>query len=121
MVDVKSNIKYRSYYFSLQIIKFISSFPNKKTFWILGDQLLRSATSIGANIVEAQSSSSRREFINFYAISLKSANETEYWLCLLRDSKLIAKDEVEPILKEAIQLSKMLASALLTLKSKRNI
>lgn len=118
-VNIKSNVKYRSYKFSLLIIQFISIFPEKKIYWIIGDQLLRSATSIGANIVEATSSSSKRDFIRFYEIALKSANETKYWLCLLRDGKLIKDDDITNIIQEAIELSNMVAASLLTLKGKR--
>lgn len=117
---LKSGVKYRAYDFSLQIIKVINSFPNQRVFWLIGDQLLRSATSIGANIVEAQCASSRREFIKFYQIALKSANETKYWLCLLRDAKLLKEtDNPEALLKEASEIARILASSLLTLKGKK--
>lgn len=118
-LNVKTNIKYRAYQFSLEIIKFISKFPKKRVYWVIEDQLLRSATSIGANIVEAKSSSSKREFVRYYEIALKSANETKYWLCLLRDSNLVDKESVEKILEEAIELANMLGSSLLTLKGKK--
>jgi len=121
MLNGKSNTKLRAYSFSLQTITFVSTFPDKRIYWIIGDQLLRSNTSIGANIVEAKSSSSRREFIKYYEIALKSANETMYWLCLLRDSDLVSGETLEPVLKEAVELSKMLGSSLLTLKGKRKI
>ncbi|PIS20863.1 hypothetical protein COT52_01625, partial [candidate division WWE3 bacterium CG08_land_8_20_14_0_20_43_13] len=65
-----SNVKIRAYKFSLSIINFIGNLPNNKTYWVFSDQLLRSSTSIGANIVEASSSSSRREFVKYYEISL---------------------------------------------------
>jgi four helix bundle protein len=77
-VNLKSNIRYRAYQFSLMIIKFVSSLPGKKVYWIIGDQLLRATTSISANLIEAKSSSSKKDFIKFYEISLKSANETQY-------------------------------------------
>lgn len=81
---------------------------------------MRSATSIGANIVEAKSSSSRRDFIKFYEISLKSANETKYWwLGLLRDATTVDKTEIEKLLIEIEEISKMLGASLLTLKNKR--
>mgnify|MGYP003866386553 CR=1 FL=1 len=64
----------------------METLPNKKVYWVISDQLLRAATSIGANIVEAKASSSKRDFIKFYEIALKSANETKYWLGLLRDA-----------------------------------
>jgi len=107
----------------LRVIGFVGKPLNKRIFWVIGDQLLRAATSIGANVVEATASSSKREFIRFYEIALKSANETKYWLCLLRDSDLegVDKAEVERLLSEAIELSNMLASALLTMKNKKKI
>jgi len=117
-VNVKSNIKYRAYYFSLEVIKFVSGFPSEKLFWIISDQLLRSATSVGANLVEAKSSSSKRDFIKYYEIALKSANETKYWLCLLRDGTKVNKDKTSKLLQEIEEISKMLGSSLLTLKNK---
>lgn len=86
---------------------------------MISDQLLRSATSIGANTVEAKSSSSRKDFIRFYEIALKSANETKYWLCLLRDATEADKVEVSKLLSEAEELSNMLGASVLTLKDKR--
>jgi len=115
----KTELKYRCYYFSIQIIKLIEKLPNKKVFWIISDQLLRSATSVGANIIEAKSASSKRDFIKFFEISLKSANETKYWLGLLRDATDAEKKEINDLLKEVEEISRMLGSSLLTLKNKR--
>jgi len=98
---------------------FINNFPNNHIYWIFSDQLLRSATSIGANIIEAKSSSSKKDFIRFYEIALKSANETEYWLLLLKDSKLIKDGKLPSLLNDVREISKMLGSSLLTLKGKR--
>ena len=117
--NVKSNdVKVRAYRFSLAIITFINSLPNKRAFWAIADQLLRSATSIGANMIEAKSSSSRRDFIRFYEIALKSANETKYWLYLLRDSYGEIKPTCDELLKEVVEISNMLGSSILTLKGK---
>ena len=118
-IKSKSDLKIRSYLFSIEIVKFVASLPNEKSFWVIGDQLLRSGTSIGANIVEAKAASSRRDFANFYNIALKSANETKYWLCLLRDSGLVAANKIAKILVEAEELSKMLGASLLTLRGKK--
>ncbi len=122
MLNRKTDIKIRAYSFSLKVISFIVDFPNTKIYWVFSDQLLRAGTSIGANIVEAKSSSSKREFIKYYEIALKSANETKYWLCLLRDSPIlieINRPKLEKLLKEVIELSNMIGSALLTLKGKK--
>lgn len=118
--NLKSNdVKVRAYRFSLEVIRFVNELPNKRAFWSIGDQLLRAATSIGANMIEAQASSSRREFIKFYEIALKSANETKYWICLLRDSYQDLKPRCYELLKEAEEISNMLGSSILTLKGKK--
>lgn len=120
--NLKSNdVKVRAYQFSIDIIRFVNSLPNKRAFWSMGDQLLRSATSIGANMIEGQASSSRREFIKFYEIALKSANETKYWLLLLKDSYLEMEKECEKLLNEATEIANMLGSSVLTLKGKNRL
>jgi four helix bundle protein len=117
--NLKSNVRYRSYLFSLEIIKTIIDFPEKRLYWIFGDQLIRAATSIGANLIEAKSSSSKKDFIKFYEIALKSENETEYWLYLLGDSDLVEKVKINSLLKEVREIGRMIGSSLLTLKNKR--
>lgn len=116
---LKGDLKYRCYHFSIAVIKLLTKLPEKRVYWVISDQLLRSATSIGANTVEAKSSSSRKDFIRFYEIALKSANETKYWLCLLRDATEADKVEVSKLLSEAEELSNMLGASVLTLKDKR--
>lgn len=82
-MEKKQELKHRAYRFSVAIVKFVSGLLNQRLYWTIGDQLLRAATSIGANFIEAQAASSKRDFIRFFEISLKSANETKYWLVLL--------------------------------------
>lgn len=115
----KFDIKERSYMYALRIIKLVDSLNNCRANIIIGDQLLRSATSIGANIIEAQSASSKRDFKNFLNHSLKSANETKFWLALLRDSRKKSESEINPLLEEARELANILASSILTLKNKQ--
>lgn len=113
------NLRERSYRFSLEIINFVNSLPNERAFWVIGDQLLRAVTSIGANMIEAKASSSRREFVKFYEIALKSSNESIYWLSLLKDSYNELAPKCENLLKEANEISRMLGSSVLTLKGKK--
>lgn len=115
----KTDLKERCYNFSLKIINLINELPNKRVTWVISDQLIRSATSIGANLIEARSSSSRLEFKKFFEISLKSANETKYWLGLLKDSKLAGSKKINLLLSEVTELSNMLASSILKLKNKK--
>jgi len=105
----------------LEIIKFVNNLPNKRAFWSIGDQLLRAITSIGANMIEAKSSSSKREFIKFYEIALKSANEAKYWLAMLKElsTEIKKKQEIDIFFKELDEISKIFGSSVLTLKGKK--
>ena len=119
-LKLKTDIKLRTYKFSLAIIRFINDLPKSQTNKIISSQLLRSATSIGANIIEAQAGSSKKDFKNFMNVALlKSANETKYWLCLLRDSGLVEKKKVSRLLQEAVELSNILGASMLRLKGRK--
>jgi four helix bundle protein len=109
----------RVYKFVLEIIGFIEHLPKGQVSTIIGDQLIRSATSIGANIIEAKSAASSKDYINFFTHALKSSNETKYWLALLRDSNKTEKMTANKLIQEATELSNILASSILTLKGKR--
>jgi four helix bundle protein len=121
MLNPKTNIRHRAYQFSLEIINLVKNFPQNKIYLIFMDQLLRAATSIGANLIEAKASSSKKDFIKFYEVALKSCNETIYWLSLLKDGKLINEEKINPLIKESMEIGKMLGSSLLTLKGKNKI
>ncbi len=114
----KSDLRQRCYKFSLEVIRLVDGLPQKRSAWVISDQLIRSSTSVGANLVEGAAASSRLEFKKFYEIALKSANETKYWLSLLKDAGLTAGSNVEPLLREATELSNMLASGVMKLKQK---
>src|SRR3989344_7910536 len=103
-------LKYRAFYLSLAIIKFIESLKYRPCLKIISDQLIRSVTSIGANIVEAKSSSSKREFLNYFQIALKSCNETKYWLALLRELTPDNKEIINNFIDETEQIGKIIAS-----------
>jgi four helix bundle protein len=103
----------------LEIIKFIEVL-NKRDFviQIIAKQLLRSATSIGANIIEAQAASSRKDFINFLNHALKSANESKFWLGLLRDAHKAPLEKTNTLLKETDEMGRILGSSIVTLRGK---
>lgn len=115
----KNAFKQRTYNFALKIINFIDKLPNDTTCKTIGSQLLRSATSIGANVIEASAASSKKDYANFFSHALKSANETRFWLGLLRDSKKANKEKTNILLKETVELANILASSIITLKGKR--
>jgi len=74
---------------------------------------------VGANLVEAKSSSSKKDFMRYYGIALKSANETRYWLNLLKDSKLIEEKNILFLINESKEIANMIGSSLLTMKHKK--
>ena len=115
----KIDVKVRCYQFSLKLIELLETLPNQRTCWIIADQLLRSGTSVGANLVEARASSSRLEYKKFCEIALKSANETKYWLGLLRDAKKAEIEKVNELLEEITEISNILAAGILTLKQRK--
>ena len=114
-----NDIKYRCYEFSLKTIKYLKSKKWDAFSIIIAKQVLRSAMSVGANVIEAKNSSSRIEFKRYYEIALKSCNETKYWFCLLRDVYDCGEAELKTLLKESDELSKILASSVLSLKKKK--
>lgn len=117
-VKGQSDLRVRAYQFSLRLIRVLDDLPKDSTSRIIQKQALRSGTSIGANLVEGQSSSSRLEYKKFHEIALKSANETRYWLGLLRDSGKADTMTIKPLLTEAIELSNMIAAGVIKLKAK---
>jgi len=115
----KEEFERRVYRFALDIIELIEQLPKGQASYIISDQLLRSATSIGANIVEAHAAVSRKDYINFFAHALKSANETKFWLGLLRDSGKATGKSSDRLQKETEEIANILAASILTLKGKR--
>lgn len=118
--NLKIDLKKRAYIYALQIIKFIDDLY-KKDFaaTVIAKQLLRSATSIGANIIDDQTGSTKRDFTNFFLYALKSANESKFWLGLLRDSQKADKERVNNLLQETTELANILGSSVLTLRGKK--
>jgi len=107
----------RSFAFAVRIVKLYQHLLDKKEF-VLSKQMLRSGTSIGANIREAQNAESKNDFIHKLAISQKECEETMYWLELLQETNFLTKYEFDAINKDAQEILKMLRSAILTAKNK---
>ena len=118
----KMELKKRAYVYALKIIKFIDALNMKDaTANVIAKQLLRSATSVGANIIEAQAGSTKKDFTNFFAYALKSANESKFWLGLLKDSGKAQLENADELLKETHELANILGASILTLKGKREV
>lgn len=107
-----TGLRARSKGLAKQTIEFVELFPHKRAAMIISDQLLRSALSIGANLAESKGAGTRADFKRFNEISLKSANETIYWLEVVEDANLVDKDKIDPLLDEVRQIARMIASGL---------
>lgn len=113
--NFKEKLIKRAHSFSLGIMHFADTLPKNFSVQVIMRQVIRSATSIGANIVEAQAASSRKDFTNFLNHALKSANETKYWLALLADYQKI-EQEKNPLFIEVGELANILGSSITKLR-----
>jgi four helix bundle protein len=108
----------KSYDFALHIVKVYKFLVSEHKEFVLSKQLLRSGTSVGANIEEAVAASSKADFIHKLNISAKEARETSYWLRLLKDSGYLPENAFLSIHEECIVIRKILSKILITLKEK---
>ena len=102
--------------FSSKIIKLQQYLSKEKKESIISKQIIRSATSIGANINEANYGSSKADFIAKMHIALKECAETEYWIRLLKESEYINDEMFNTLIKDCLEIKKMLVSTLNTIK-----
>jgi four helix bundle protein len=122
--EIRRAFKLRIYKFIIRLLKFISKIPYDTVVNEIKKQVTRSGTSIGANYFEARGASSKRDFRNFFTISLKSSNETCFWLSILIDANLIPatlNNECKFLLQEAKEIANIFASSIITMKGKRSI
>ena len=118
-MDSKDNVlKKKSYSFALRIVKLYKFLVAEHKEFVLSKQVLRSGTSIGANIVEAGEAQSKADFIHKLSISLKEATETQYWLELLHDGEFINADAASSMINDCRELQRMLTSSIKTAKSR---
>lgn len=115
----QEEFKRRLYTFVLRLIKFIENLKKSSTSRIIGDQLLRSGTGILGTYIEGLSASSKKEYINYFNYSLKSANESKVWVSILRDTENGNRQEANFLLTELNELAGIFAASILTLKGKR--
>jgi len=115
-----SIIKGKSFAFAVRIIRLYQHISENKKEFILSKQLVRSGTSIGATINEALQESSKQDFINKMNISLKEAQETEYWLRLLYETNYLTEREFKSIYDDSVEIVKMLTSIVKTSRENEN-
>jgi four helix bundle protein len=109
MAEERNPVLVKSYRFALQVIS-LSRLLQAKSEFVLSRQLLRSGTSIGANVEEAQAAQSKADFHTKMCLAEKEARESHYWLRLLRDSNWIGKTEADAFLKDCEELKRLLSA-----------
>ncbi len=111
-------VREKSYRFALRIVKLYRILTEDRKEYVLSKQLLRSGTSIGANIEEATGGVSDNDFVAKLGIAYKEAREAHFWIRLLRDSDYLSLKEADSILSDCEELLKLITSILLTSKKK---
>jgi four helix bundle protein len=114
----KSNIVEKAKKYSVLIVKLSTLLPKNPAGYSIAGQLVRSSTSVGANLVEAQEAVSKKDFIHKLTISLKEIKESRYWLEIIVKSGLLRKSEVDVVLQESEEIVKILVSSLKKLRNK---
>ncbi len=118
-MDRPIDIGDRTFAFAMRIVHLCQGSEQQTGVWrTLGKQLLRAGTSIGANVQEAQAGQSRADFIAKYAIALKEARETSYWLRLLKETGSVKLDDLDAIIKEANEISRIIGAIIVSAKGK---
>ncbi|MGO8815573.1 MAG: four helix bundle protein [Terriglobia bacterium] len=112
------DIRERSFQYALRAINLFRATQTRKDAAgrVLGKQFLRSATSIGANIEEAQSGESRADFIHKYGIAQKEARESLYWLRLIAESGIVTRRQMEPLIQETDELISVITAIIVRAK-----
>jgi four helix bundle protein len=119
--EFKTQLITRASKLARETIALVDKFPKKQSAWVISDQLLRSITSIGANIIEAQAASSKKDFTNFLNHALKSGNEAKFWLTLAKDLDHNLIPKINKLFQETEELVKILGSSITTLRGKKKI
>jgi len=115
------DIRQRTFGFALAIVRLYQRMEGQSGAWrVLGKELLRSGTSIGANVEEAQAGQSKADFASKYAIALKEAKETIYWLRLLKESGSLGDGSIDMLIQEADELSRIIGSIIVNSKREKS-
>ena len=114
---MRSNIEQKSFLFSIRIVKLSRNLQEERKEYILSKQILRSGTSIGANVVESQQAQSRADFISKLNIALKEAVETNYWLRLFHATDFLSASEYSSLISDCRELEKILTAIIKTTRN----
>ena len=109
----------KSFAFAIRIVRLYKLLCEHRKELVLSKQILRSGTAVGASIKESEHAQSKADFINKLSIALKEANETEYWLMLLKESDYLSADEYNSIIEDCRELLRLLISIIKKMKENK--
>lgn len=119
MRSMQEQIKNRTKFIGLEVIKLVDEFPNKPSSWVIAKQIVRSSTSIGANYRAACRAKSTPDFINKLKIVEEETDETQYWLEIMEESQLIESKRIRSIKKEVNEILAIVVASIKTARAKQ--
>ncbi len=117
---MKKVLETKTYAFAIRIVRLVQYLQNEKKEFVLSKQVLRSGTCIGAMTHESEFAQSKADFVNKLSIALKEANETTYWVQLLKDTDYLKESESENLLKDIAEIISLLVASIKTAKKTNN-
>jgi four helix bundle protein len=117
-VDYENGVKSKSFVFAVRVVKLYQFLVDQKKEFVLAKQILRSGTSVGAMIREAEHAESRNDFKHKMSVAQKEINESIYWLELLKETNFLSKKEFDSLNADAVELIKMVTAIIKTIKNK---
>lgn len=118
---MSSDVQDKAFRFSVRVVRLNQYLRSRKKEYVLSNQILRSGTSVGANLAEAEFAITKRDFTSKLYIALKEASETRYWLRLLHETGYLTKREYDSMMNEITDIIRILASSTKTLKEELSI
>jgi|SRR6266567_4686843 len=120
-IDPPVDIRTRSFKYACRAIRLYQYLQERKdrAGWIIGQQYLRSSTSVGANLQEARSAESRADFIHKCSLAQKEDRESLYWLQLLGETEIVSKSKLQPLIQETDEIISIITSIIVTSKKKK--
>lgn len=117
-IDPNVTLQHRTRDFALRVIRLSNALPDDRIGWVIGKQILRSGTSIGANYRSACRSRSDKDFLARMGIAEEEADETMYWLELLMEAEILPRNRLNDLYKETEEILKMIAASIITVKKR---
>ena len=112
----KQELDKRLFEYAKRVVCFTDVLAENESSRVIVKQVVRSGTSVAANVAEAKSASSKKDYVNFYNHALKSANESLFWLKLIRETNKAPKQTCDEIIDETEQIAKILAASIITMR-----